>query len=59
MMPCTLIDITVIFGKQAPSLIIEYQAMPVNVVSAAEYGGQVMGHIVNQWKLGRLHMFFF
>jgi hypothetical protein len=58
-MPCTLVDITVILGKQSPSLIIEHQAMPVNVVTAAEYGGQVMGLIVNQWKLSRLHLFFF
>jgi hypothetical protein len=57
-MPCTLVDITVILGKQSPSLIIEEQAMPVNVVIAAEYGGQVMELIVNQWKLSRLHLFF-
>jgi hypothetical protein len=46
-MPRTLVDITVILGKQSPSLIIEEQTMPVNVVSAAEYGGQVIGLIVN------------
>jgi hypothetical protein len=29
------------------------------VVSAAKYGGQIMGLILNQWKLNRLHLFFF
>jgi hypothetical protein len=58
-MPCTIVDIIVILGKQSPFLIIEYQAMPVNVVSAAEYGGQVLELMVNKWELSRLHLFFF